>query len=96
VVVFLGPSFKDRRVLAEFPDEYTINRIEVLARAEGGPRILLTGTQQVHLLQQDAMGWQSRTIAPVTELDRAVLWSDRGHQFAIVSGSPAKAIALDG
>jgi hypothetical protein len=96
VVVFMGPSFKDRRVLAEFPDEYTINRIEVLARAEGGPRILLTGTQQVHLLQQDAMGWQSRAIAPVTELDRAVLWSDQGHQFAIVSGSPAKAIALDG
>jgi hypothetical protein len=96
LVLYLGPDFTDRRIVADFPEEYTINRIEVVPDGGAGiPRILVTGTQNVHLLHMDTMGWQTRILGPTTEADRAILWSEGEHRFAVWSGSPATVVPLD-
>jgi hypothetical protein len=41
------------------------------------------------------MGWQTRILGPTTEADRAILWSEGEHRFAVWSGSPATVVPLD-
>ena len=96
LALYRGPDFKDRRILADFPDEYTLNRIEVIPSSkEGTPRILVTGTQSVHLLHLDGVGWQSKTMGPTSETDRAIVWSDKTHHYAVIPGSPASVVRID-
>jgi len=96
LVLYRGPSFKDRRILADFPDDYTVNRIEVVpATQTHPPRLLATGTQNVYLLQADKMGWTSRKLSAITDRDRAVVWSESKHRYVIITGAEAQVIALD-
>ena len=96
LVAYLGPSYKDRRILADFPDEYTLNRIEVVPpNKDEPPRILVSGTQNTYVLHSDAMGWQARNIATSSEVERATVWSAGDLRYALISGDPARVVALE-
>ncbi len=96
LVLYRGPSFADRRILAEFTADYTLNRIEIIpGTKDKQPRILATGTQNVYLLHPDPMGWQTRTLGPATETDRAVVWRGGSSRYAAVPGAPGQLFSLD-
>jgi len=96
LLVFRGPDFTDRRVLSEFPEDYTVNHIEFISPiADRGPRLLITASHHLHLVQKDSMGWKSTALTQLKETDQAVVWRDGHHRFVAITGHPPSILPLD-
>jgi hypothetical protein len=84
-----GPEFSDSRVIAMLNGEYSVRQVEEI---EG--RLLVTGTQNVHLLSRDSLGWSDNVLAPISESGNSVVIHTEEGVGALVSGSPARIVGL--
>ena len=84
-----GPEFSESRVIAMLEGEYSVRGVE---EVEG--RLLVTGTQNVHLLSRDSLGWSDHVLAPISESGNSVVVHTDEGVGALVSGNPARIVGL--
>ncbi|MCB9762708.1 MAG: FG-GAP repeat protein [Alphaproteobacteria bacterium] len=89
VALLDGPDWSEQRVIAHFGDDYTARSIEPIDGA-----LLVTGTQHVHYLRRDALGWRDDVLGDITEADNAVVVHTPLGLAALISGEPARLVPL--
>ena len=84
-----GPEFTESRIIAVLDGEYSVREV-----AEVGGRLLVTGTQSVHLLSRDVLGWSDSVVAPISENGNSVVVHTDVGVGALISGDPARIVGL--
>ena len=85
--LFRGPSWDDARTIGWLEGEYTANELFVV-----GGDVLAVGSTAITLLRRDGLGWATRVIAPVREVDNAVPFRAATGPAVLISGAPAKIV----
>ena len=81
VVLYEGPDFKERRVIANFDDDYSVNRIEV---SDDGKMILAIASKFGYVLFLDDLGWKSYKLPEIGERgSMSFLHSSKGLEIAV-------------
>ncbi|MCK6521110.1 hypothetical protein L6R49_06670 [Myxococcota bacterium] len=89
VALYAGPDYDAARTLALLPGDYAVHGLEV---REGW--LLVTGARAVVALRQDSLGWAPTDIGAVTESGNAVFARGEAGLGVVVSGAPARWVAL--
>ena len=81
VVLYEGPDFTERRVIANFDDDYSVNRIEV---SDDGKMILAIASKFGYVLFLDELGWKSYKLPEIGERgSMSFLHSSKGLEIAV-------------
>lgn len=89
---YLGPDFEDVRTLANFDQDYTINRIEA---HRNNKDYLVQASSHVYLLQQTKFGFKSTEISKILETGSAVFCYNKDQTSILISGTPSQLIQLE-
>lgn len=83
------------RVIANLGGSYTVTRMEVIPAPEGGSAMILaTGSNGLHLLVRDGLGWAPFELVGLNETDNAVLHREGDALSVIISGVQARRVPL--
>ena len=87
LTVLLGPDFSTRYHIAHFPQDYTINRIEV---HHNNPSLILAqGARAAYILRKEPLGWSSTIACNYTEGDHAYFSYQSNQTYVLCSGRKA-------
>ena len=93
LLTFLGPTFEDRRVLAELDGSYTINRIEFVdTAANTPPKILAHASHGTFLLHPDILSWRVETLSAPAARRSIVAASNGRGRWLLGADEPARAL----
>lgn len=88
-----GADWQLARAVATFDGEFSVREIEVAGQ---GPSawLLATGSTQAHVLVRDGLGWQDLPAGVVGETGTAVVARRDGSEGVLISGDPARWVAV--
>jgi hypothetical protein len=89
VALYVGPDYDGARTVALPAGDYAVDSLEVR-----GGWLLVTGSRSVSAYRQDPLGWAPTALGAVNESGNAVFAKGAGGLGVVVSGSPARWVAL--
>jgi hypothetical protein len=89
VALYAGPDYDGARTIALPAGDYAVDSLEV---RDGW--LLVTGSRTVSVYRQDPLGWAPTALGAVNESGNAVFAKREGGLGVVVSGSPARWVAL--
>lgn len=92
VRAYLGPDFQDIRTLANFDQDYTVNRMEA---HRNNRDYLIQAANHVYFLEQTPYGFKTTMISKILETGTAVFCYNKENTSILVSGQPAQLIHLE-
>ncbi len=84
-----GPDWKTGRTIASFDGEFSARELAVVGQGLDA-WILVTASENAHVLARDGLGWQDLLVAAVGEQGMAVPARLDGQAGVLVSGDPAR------
>ena len=89
VALYAGPDYDGARTIALPPGDYAVDSLEV---RDGW--LLVTGARTVSVYRQDPLGWAPTALGAVQESGNAVFARGEAGLGVVVSGAPARWVAL--
>ena len=89
VALYVGPDYDGARTVALPAGDYAVDSLDVR-----GGWLLVTGSRSVSAYRQDPLGWAPTALGAVNESGNAVFATGQGGLGVVVSGSPARWVAL--
>jgi hypothetical protein len=96
LVLYRGPDFSDKRLIAELDHAYTIDAIDPIQTASPHPQaILVTTDAGSSLLVPDATGWRTETIERAPKDAAAIIAGGPRDAWIMVNGASKRHIKVD-
>jgi hypothetical protein len=88
VRIYLGPEFTDIRTIANFDDDYTVERIFPIIRKDG-VHLVVQASTHVYWLEPSEFGWKVNLLAQITETGFVQVHHHGSVHTISISGNPS-------